>query len=157
MRPSIIYPLRPINPKEDEKNLRSPHTHYPLEIYRFRPGFEKPLSVAHHLVRTRICPEPVRLAVVRSRPKKSKPYRYFLVYTTDLSLSVESLVRYYTLRCGFETHMKDSKQELGFDHYQVRGVRSINRSVLLSFVAASLAQLLAWPAFEKDHARFFPL
>ena len=58
------------------------------------PGFEKPLSVAHHLVRTRICPEPVRLAVVRSRPKKSKPYRYFLVYTTDLSLSVESLVRY---------------------------------------------------------------
>ena len=107
-------------------------------------------------MRTRICPEPVRLAVVRSRPKKSKPYRYFLVYTTDLSLSVESLVRYYKLRWEFETHMKDSKQELGFDHYQVRGVRSINRSVLLSFVAASLAQLLAWPAFEKAHGPIFP-
>ena len=55
-------------------------------------------------------------------------------------LSVETLVRYYKLRWGFETNMRDTKEELGFDQYQVHSQRSIERSVLLSFVAASLTQ-----------------
>ena len=103
-----------------------------------------------------MCPEPVHLVVIRTRPKKSKPYRYFVVYTTDLSLSVEAILRYYKLRWGFETNMRDTKEELDFDHYQVRSQRSINRSVQLSFVAASLTQLIAWPAFEKVHDQVFP-
>ena len=52
--------------------------------------------------------------------ESTKPYRYLLVYTTDLRLSVATLVRYYKLRWGFETNMRDTKQELGFDQYQVR-------------------------------------
>ena len=79
-----------------------------------------------------------------------------LVYTTDLTLSVETLVRYYKLRWGFETNMRDTKEELGFDQYQVHSQRSIERSVLLSFVAASLTQLVAWPAFEHAHTKTFP-
>ena len=67
-----------------------------------------------------------------------------------------TLVRYYKLRWGFETNMRDTKQELGFDQYQVRSPQAIQRSVLLSFVAASLTQLLAWPAFEKTQAATFP-
>ena len=53
---------------------------------------------------------------------------------------METLVRYYKLRWGFETNMRDTKEELGFDQYQVHSQRSIERSVLLSFVAASLTQ-----------------
>jgi len=52
--------------------------------------------------------------------------------------------------------MRDTKEELGFDHYQVHSQQSIERSVLLSFVAASLTQLIAWPAFEKAYDRTFP-
>ncbi len=36
------------------------------------------LSVANKVVRTKMCPADVRLVVGRTRPKKSKPYRYFV-------------------------------------------------------------------------------
>ncbi|MBM3279985.1 MAG: transposase [Candidatus Handelsmanbacteria bacterium] len=119
-------------------------------------GFDQPLAVAHRVVRSKMCPHPVRLVVVRKRPQRGRTYRYFLVYTTDLQLSVETIIRYYKLRWSFETHMRDSKEELGFDHYQVHCERAIDRSVLLSFVAASLTQLIAWPAFERAHRQTFP-
>ena len=111
----------PEQPKKGRKRIYGRRVHIQHWTYTDVevPGFEKLLSVAHHKVRTRMCPEPVHLVVVRTRPKKSKPYRYFLVYTTDLSLSVEILLRYYKLRWGFETNMRDTKEELGFDHYQV--------------------------------------
>jgi hypothetical protein len=119
-------------------------------------GFNESLAVAHRLVRSKRCPDPIRLVVIRRRPKRGRTYRYFLVYTTDLQLSVDMIIRYYKLRWGFETNMRDSKEELGFDHYQVRAEKAIDRSVLLSFVAASLTQLVAWPAFEKVHCQTFP-
>ncbi len=119
-------------------------------------GFNEPLAVAHRLVRSKMCPCPIRLVAIRSLPKNGRTYRYFLVYTTDLELSVETIIRYYKLRWGFETNMRDCKEELGFDHYQVRSQRAIERSLLLSFVAASLTQLVAWPAFEKAHSKMIP-
>ncbi len=136
-------------PKKGRKRIYGRRVHIEQWTYTDLavPSFDKPLSVAHQQVRTRMCPQPVHLVVVRTRAKKSKPYRYFMVYTTDLSLSVETILRYYKLRWGFETNMRDTKEELGFDPYQVRSERSINRSVLLSFVATSLTPLIAWPAF----------
>ena len=41
-----------------------------------------------------------------------------------------------------ETAFRDAKQHFGFDTYQVKSRKSINRFVQLSFVAASLRQLL---------------
>jgi len=100
------------------------------------------VSVAHAIVRTRMCPQVVRLVVKRTKPKKSKPYRYFMVYTTDLSLPVETILRYYRLRWEQETAFRDTKQSFGFDEYQVGSYISISRFVQLSFVAASVMQLL---------------
>ncbi|NIT13160.1 MAG: transposase [Candidatus Dadabacteria bacterium] len=117
---------------------------------------DKTLSVADLIVRTRVCPEKVHLVVVRTRPKKSKPYRYFLVYTTDLTLSVETLILHYKRRWSFEVGMHDSKESFGFDHYQVQSEKAIQRSVLLSFVCASLTQLLALPQFQNNHTQTLP-
>ena len=52
--------------------------------------------------------------------------------------------------------MRDNKETLGFDHYQVRSERAIESSVLLCFVATSLLRLLAWPAFQQAHTTFLP-
>jgi len=120
------------------------------------PALGKKVSLAYLTVRTKMCPQPVQLVVIRTRPKKHKPYRYFLVYTTDLTLPVETIVRYYKLRWGFETNMRETKENLGFDHYQVRSEQAIERSVLLSFVAASLTQLVALPAFQQVHNETLP-
>jgi len=51
---------------------------------------------------------------------------------------------YYKIQWGIKPICATLKEELSFDPYQVRTQRSIERSVLLFFVTASLAPLLAW-------------
>lgn len=145
-------------PKRGRKKLYGHRVH--VRHWRYAtvmiPALEKTVEVASQLVRSRCCPVPVRLVVIRTRPKPSKPYRYFLVYTTDLSLTVETIVTYYKHRWGFETSVHDSKESFGFDQYQVRSKTAIERHVQLSFVAASLIQLLVLPAFVTQHGPSLP-
>ena len=56
----------------------------------------------------------------------------------------------YTLYWTLETGFRDGKESFGLDHYQVRSETAIQRSVVLSFVAASLTQLLALPKFQQQ-------
>ena len=113
-------------------------------------------AVAHQIVYSKSCPDPVRLVVIRTKPKQNKPYRYFLVYTTDLNLSVETIVYYYDLRWKIETGFRDCKESFGFDHYQVKSETAIQRSVVLSFVAATLTQMMILPKFKTEHADALP-
>ena len=102
----------------------------------------KDAEIASHLVRTKMCPTDVRLVVIRTRPKRWKPYRYFLVFTTDLTLEIPQILEYYQHRWQIETAFRDLKQEFGFSGYQVKSRKSINRFVQLSCVAASLTKLI---------------
>lgn len=99
-------------------------------------------QVASAVVRTKMCPTDVRLVVIRSRPKRSKPYRYFCVFTTDVALEIPKIVEYYHQRWQIETAFRDAKQHFGFDAYRVKSRKSINRFVQLSFVTASLTKLI---------------
>ena len=99
-------------------------------------------SIASKVVRTKMCPVEVRLVVIRTRPKASKPYRYFCVFTTDLTLEIPKIVEYYRQRWQIETAFRDAKQHFGFDAYRVKSRKSINRFVQLSFLAASLTKLI---------------
>ena len=102
----------------------------------------KSYSIASKVVRTRMCDADVRLVVIRSRPKVSKPYRYFCVFTTDLTLEIPQIATYYRKRWHIETAFRDAKQHFGFDAYRLKSRKSINRFVQLSFVAASLTKLI---------------
>ena len=99
-------------------------------------------SITSKVVRTKMCPVDVRLVVIRRRPKVSKPYRYFCVFTTDLTLEIPKIIKYYQRRWQIETAFRDAKQPFGFDTYRVKSRKSLNRFVQLSFVAASLTQLI---------------
>ena len=111
---------------------------------RYKPVsvLEKTYLVASAVVRTKLCPVDVRLVVIRTRPKPSKPYRYFLVFTTDLTLDIPQIIEYYQQRWQIETAFRDLKQEFGFSGYRVRSRKSINRFVQLSFIAAALTKLI---------------
>ena len=100
------------------------------------------VQIASHLVRTKRCPTEGRLLVIRRRPKPSKPYRYFLVFTTDLTLEIPKILQYYQQRWLIETAFRDAKQHFGFSGYHVKSRKSINRFVQLSFIAASLTKLI---------------
>ena len=89
-----------------------------------------------------MCDANVRLVVIRKRPKASKPYRYFCVFTTDLTLEIPQIATYYRKRWLIETAFRDVKQHFGFDTYRLKSRKSINRFVQLSFLAASLTKLI---------------
>ena len=99
-------------------------------------------SITSKVVRTKMCDADVRLVVIRSRPKVSKPYRYFCVFTTDVTLEIPKIVEYYRQRWQIETAFRDVKAHFGFDTYRLKSRKSINRFVQLSFVAASLTKLI---------------
>ena len=116
--------------------------HLPYLQYRDIIVKNKTLSVADKIVRTKMCPVDVRLVVIRTRPKKSKPYRYFCLFTSDLERPVDELIQHYRNRWQIETTFRDVKQNFGFDTYQLRKRKSLNRFAQLSFVAATLTQLI---------------
>ena len=102
----------------------------------------KSYSIASKVVRTKMCDAEVRLVVIRTRRKASKPYRYFCVFTTDLTLEIPKIIEYYRQRWQIETAFRDVKQHFGFDAYRSKSRKSINRFVQLSFIAASLTKLI---------------
>ena len=102
----------------------------------------KSYSITSKIVRTKMCDADVRLVVIRNRRKASKPYRYFCVFTTDLTLEIPKIIEYYRQRWQIETAFRDAKQHFGFDAYRLKSRKSINRFVQLSFVAASLTKLV---------------
>lgn len=136
------------NPEEQPKRGRK--RKYGKRVYVPKMHFQnmtvngEVVSVAHAIVYTKMCPQKVRLVVKRTRPKESKAYayRYFMVYTTDMELPIETVLHYYRLRWEQETAFRDTKQNFGFDEYQVHSHTSISRFVQLSFIAASIVQLL---------------
>ena len=99
-------------------------------------------AIASKVVRTKMCDVDIRVVVIRTRRKASHPYRYFCVFTTDLTLEIPEIVKYYRQRWQIETAFRDVKQHFGFDAYRLKSRKSINRFVQLSFLAASLTKLL---------------
>ena len=135
--PTVCKRPKPGRPKTYGKRIHLRHLRYKaIDIDNKR------CSVASKVVRTKMCPTQVRLVVMRTRSKKSKPFRYFCVYTTDLTLDLCQIVRYYRKRWLIETAFRDAKQHFGFDEYRVKSRNSINRLVQLSFLASCITQLI---------------
>ena len=69
-----------------------------------------------------------KVAIVVVKEKRKKP-RYLV--STNLHLSALDIVKYYTKRWKIEQMIKDLKQRLGFQDYQVRNLQAIQRHVAL--------------------------
>ena len=135
--PTVCKRPKPGRPKTYGKRIHLRHLRYKtIDIDNKR------CSVASKVVRTKMCPIQVRLVVMRKRHKKSMPFRYFCVYTSDLTLDLCQIVRYYRQRWLIETAFRDTKQHFGFDKYRVKSRKSINRLVQLSFLASCITQLI---------------
>ena len=145
--PPVCKQPKPGRPKKYGKRLQVQRLRYkPFDIDNKR------YAIASVVVQTKMCPTKVRLVVMRTRHQKANAFRYFCVFTTNLTLDVEQIVRYYQKRWLIETAFRDVKQNFGFDTYRVKSHRSINRFVQLSFVASSLTQWLFYTPNAKDGA-----
>ena len=141
---AVFYrlPKRPKRPKRGRPRKYGDRLDIRRLRYHLMDIAGKSYSITSKIVRTKMCDTAVRLVVIRTRPKVSKPYRYFCVFTTDLTLEIPKIVEYYRQRWQIETAFRDAKQHFGFDAYRLKTRKSINRCVQLSFVAASLTKLV---------------
>ena len=57
------------------------------------------------------------------------------ILSTDIELDSETILRYYAVRWTIETSYQYLKENLGFDEYRVRSLVSIERYMLLCFLA----------------------
>lgn len=141
---AVFYRLPPVGKRLKRGRPKKYGKRIEVRRLRYKP-FDidnKRYAIASVGVQTKMCPTKVRLLVMRTRHPKTKAFRYFCVFTTDLTLDVCQMVRYYRQRWWIETAFRDVKQHFGFDTYRVKSQQSINRWVQLSFVASCLTQWL---------------
>jgi len=63
------------------------------------------------------------------------------ILCTDIDLSTETILRYYSVRWAIETSYQYLKENLGFDQYRVRNFISIERYMLLCFLAYNFLEI----------------
>jgi hypothetical protein len=65
----------------------------------------------------------------KSAPLNTKALRCFI--STNRNLSAKKILRKYLIRWEIETLFRESKQNFGFDSYQIHSMRGINRLMLI--------------------------
>ena len=151
---AVFYRLPPVGKRLKRGRLKKYGKRLEMQRLRYKP-FDidnKRYAIASVVVQTKMCPTKVRLVVMRTPKQKTKAFRYFCVFTTDLTLDVCQIVRYYQKRWLIETAFRDVKQNFGFDAYRVKSQQSINRWIQLSFVASCLTQWIFYTPDAKDGA-----
>ena len=85
-RSNAVFYYIPKQPKKRESGrplIYGSRVHISHLKYKNIVVDDQTLSVSEKIVRTKMCPVPVKLVLLRTREKPSKRYHYFLLFTSD--------------------------------------------------------------------------
>jgi hypothetical protein len=105
----------------------------------FLYGRQRHLLLKSRLVLLRSLDVSAHLVAVRWATGKT-----VFLFSTDLRLSAEQMVRAYASRFAIETGFRDAKQSFGLSTYQVRNETGFTRLVHLCFWSQTLLRLRCW-------------
>ncbi|MBL7071006.1 MAG: IS701 family transposase [Candidatus Omnitrophica bacterium] len=88
------------------------------------------------------CKTPVKVIFVFNKWSDSDDKSVHVLITTDLKMSVRSVIMTYLLRWGIEESFRELKDTFCFDQYQVRHQEQIQRHWIMSFLTWTLAYLI---------------
>lgn len=80
-----------------------------------------------------------------------------ILFSTDLNLTPEKILRYYKLRFQIEFLFRDAKNFAGLEHCQARSENKINFHVNASLSTVSLAKALHYLTVPKDKRESFSM
>lgn len=100
-----------------------------------KPGVELYTLVLWH----RTWKQQIRLALLVNRPAGKKA-QHILLFSTDLNLSAEKILKFYKLRFQIEFLFRDAKQFTGLSDCQARNELSLSFHFNTSFIALNLAK-----------------
>lgn len=121
------------------------------ELYAAASSVESKKRGVLHCIRTELAPNiPVHVVFVRHRTKKNE---WLALLTTDLSLSVEDIIRIYAIRWDIEVFFKCTKSLLRLQK-EFQG-RSYDLMVSHTTIVFSRYILLAWQHRQSTDSRSF--
>ena len=81
------------------------------------------------------------VVIVKHDEKKGKTARIIL-FSTDLALAADKLVKYYRLRFQIEFNFRDAKQHWGLEDFMVTLEQPVNNAANLSLFMVNLSQVM---------------
>jgi putative transposase len=85
---------------------------------------------------------PLNIVVVLKTNLRTHKQAYIILFSTDLELSYEKIVDYYTLRFQIEFNFRDAKQYWGLDDFMNIKKQAVTNAVNLSFFMANFSSVL---------------
>jgi hypothetical protein len=85
---------------------------------------------------------PLNVVVVLKTNLRTRKQAHIILFSTDLELSHEKIVDYYTLRFQIEFNFRDAKQYWGLDDFMNIKKQAVTNAVNLSFFMANFSSVL---------------
>jgi putative transposase len=98
-------------------------------------------------------PCPLNLVVLVRLQTDTGKRAHVLLFSTDLTLSPQQLVDYYSLRFQIEFNFRDAKQFWGLEDFMNTSEQAVTNAVNLAFLMVNLSAVLLQP-FRLDHPDF---
>jgi len=98
----------------------------------------------------------VNVCVAIGKWDANDPKDVHIFVTNDLKIGAKQIVKKYSLRWGIEWMFRDLKENVGFDHYQVRTMRGITRHWYLGFLAYSFLIWIKLNGYCQRAVDFMP-
>ena len=90
------------------------------------------------------------MAVVVKRRLSTGQRGHIVLFSTDIPLTAEQIVDYYSLRFQIEFNFRDAKQHWGLDDFMNTSPQSVTNALNLAFFMVNFSQAILKPYREHD-------
>lgn len=115
-------------------------------------GKEKPFYIYSFRTRIKRIPRSLLVVVSIGQWSKDDPKDVHIYVTNHLALNGQEVVQRYAMRWSIECIFRDLKENVAFDHYQVRTIEAITRHWHLATLAYTF---LLWCRFNGIFSKIF--
>jgi putative transposase len=96
---------------------------------------------------------PINVIVILKTNLATQAQAHVILFSTDLELSYEKIIEYYTLRFQIEFNFRDAKQYWGLDDFMNVKEVAVNNAANLSFFMVNFSSILLHP-FQENNPEF---
>jgi len=94
--------------------------------------------------------DPLNIVVILKTNLETQKKAKVILFSTDLDLHWEQIVKYYRLRFQIEFNFRDAKQHFGLEDFMVLSEQSVSNFTHISFFCLNLSQVLMQKTGEKS-------
>lgn len=91
----------------------------------------------------------LKVVLIEKRNEKLNKIGHVLLFSSEINLSWEKIVEYYSLRFQIEFNFRDAKQHFGLEDFMNRTARGVENGVNLSFLLVNVSAKLRAEKGEK--------